>query len=178
MTEDVEARLRAALRAHADLVEELPDRALPPPRSSTATRRWGGSVLVAAAAAAVVAGAMWFGGGGSTEPDHTAAPSSDGPMAATAPSEGPWVQSAPEAPGQPFDLYTHCGVRGADIGGVWFAAQPPLTAGGGNPPEGRGNPVQTGTLTMLSPTEAVFRDDAGHEVRLQADEAARPAPCD
>jgi hypothetical protein len=178
VTEDVEARLRAALQAHADLVEDLADRALPPPRPATATRRWRGSVLVAAAAAAVVAGAVWFGGGGSTEPDHTAAPSSDGPVEATAPSDGPSVQSAPEAGGQPFDLYTHCGVRGADIGGVWFVAEPPLTDGEGNPPDGWGNPYQPGTLTLLSPTDAVFRDDAGHEVQLHADEAARPAPCE
>ena len=32
------------------------------------------------------------------------------------------------------DLYTHCGVLGIDIGGVWFAADPPLVEGAGNPP--------------------------------------------
>jgi hypothetical protein len=69
-------------------------------------------------------------------------------------------------------------VRGLDINGVWFAADPPLVEEGGHPPAGWGNPDQPGTLTMLSGTEAVFRDDAGHEVRLRADESARPPLCE
>ena len=78
----------------------------------------------------------------------------------------------------PVDLYTHCGVFGIDIGGIWFAADPPLVEGAGNPPPGWGNPYQPGTLTLLTADEAVFGDDAGHEVRLRADEPARPAPCE
>ena len=41
----------------------------------------------------------------------------------------------------PLDLYTHCGVFGTDIGGAWFAADPPLVEGAGNPPPGWGEPV-------------------------------------
>jgi hypothetical protein len=79
----------------------------------------------------------------------------------------------------PFDLLTHCGVVGADIGGVWFAADPPLLDGPGNPPPGWGNPYQRGTLTLLNAGEALFADGAGHQVRLRAaDAAARPAPCE
>ena len=176
MVEDVEARLRAALRAHADLVEAPSDSAgAPPPARSRshAGRRRGAAALVAAAAAAVIGGAVWLGAGGPAESDRAAAPSSDGPSS-VASAAGP---SAPDA-GRPFDLFTRCGVLGADVDGVWFAAEPPLTDGQGNPPDGWGNPDQPGTLTMLSATEAVFRDDAGHEVQLRADDAARPAPCE
>jgi hypothetical protein len=40
----------------------------------------------------------------------------------------------------------------------------PLTDGAGNPPSGWGNPYQDGTMTLLSPSTAVFRDSAGHRV--------------
>jgi hypothetical protein len=173
----VEARLRAALRAHADLVQAPFEGAeITPPalRRSHPGRRWAASAL---AAAAVIAAAVWLGTGGTAEDRRVAGPSAAaGPTVAVVPSEGPSVQSA--AAGQPFDLSTRCGVLGADVGGVWFAAEPPLTDGQGNPPEGWADPYQPGTLTILSATEAVFRDDAGHEVRLRADNAARPAPCD
>jgi hypothetical protein len=182
VAEDVENRLRAALRAHAALVEDPPEGAVRPAPPATAGRRWGGSVLVAAAAAAaaaVVAGGLWLGGG---TPDRAAAPPSDGPVAATVPADPSDEVSAAAPPevgsSRPFDLYTHCGVLGADIDGVWFAADPPLTDGDGNPPDGWGNPYQPGTLTLASSTEAVFRDDAGHEVVLRAvEDSARPRPC-
>jgi hypothetical protein len=76
------------------------------------------------------------------------------------------------------DLSTHCGVRGVDIGGVWFAADPPLVEEGGHPPAGWSDPEQPGRVTMLSATEAVFADDLGHQVRLHADESARPPLCE
>jgi hypothetical protein len=181
VTEDVEARLRAALRAHADLVEEPADDAAPPaPGRSRAARRWGSSVLAAAATAAVIGGAVWLGAGGPAGADRTASPPSDD-APASVPASGPVASAAgPSAmdAGRPFDLYTHCGVLGADVDGVWFVAEPPLTDGAGNPPAGWGNPEQAGTLTMVSPTEAVFRDDVGHEVRLRADDAARPPLCE
>jgi hypothetical protein len=183
VTEDVEARLRAALHAHADLVQEPADGAGAPPAPgrSRAARRWGSAVLAAAAAAAVVGGAVWLGAGGTAGSDRAASPSPD--STSTMPADGPSAVASAAGPsaldaGRPFDLYTHCGVLGADVGGVWFAAEPPLTDGAGNPPAGWANPEQPGTLTMVSPTEAVFRDDAGHEVRLRADDAARPALCE
>jgi hypothetical protein len=76
----------------------------------------------------------------------------------------------------PFDLHTHCGVRGADVGGIWFTADSPLVEEAG-PPAGWGDPYQRGTLTLESEDEAVFRDDAGHELRLRAAESERPPPC-
>jgi len=68
---------------------------------------------------------------------------------------------------QPYQLYTHCGIDEARIGNRYFEAVHPLTDGQGNPPPGWGNPYQQGTMTQLSPAEAVFRDRAGHQVQFQ-----------
>jgi hypothetical protein len=64
----------------------------------------------------------------------------------------------------PYRLYTHCGIDKARIGYRYFEAVYPLSDGQGNPPAGWGNPFQQGTMTLLSPSEASFRDDAGHHV--------------
>ncbi|MGW1763315.1 hypothetical protein ACWCQL_04355 [Streptomyces sp. NPDC002073] len=68
----------------------------------------------------------------------------------------------------PFELYTHCGIDEARIGSTYFEAHTPLYGGSGNPPEGWDNPTQRGTMTLKSETEAVFTDDAGHEVKFRA----------
>jgi hypothetical protein len=68
---------------------------------------------------------------------------------------------------QPYQLYTHCGIDEARIGNRYFEAVHPLSDGQGNPPPGWGNPYQQGTMTQLSPAEAVFRDRAGHQVQFQ-----------
>ena len=65
-----------------------------------------------------------------------------------------------------YTLYTHCGIRFAKIGGRWFEADRPLSDGSGNPPPGWGNPVQPGTIRMLSASVAEFRDSLGHVVRF------------
>ena len=67
---------------------------------------------------------------------------------------------------QPYQLYTHCGVDEARIGHRYFEAVHPLSDGAGNPPAGWGNPYQQGTMTLLSPATAVFRDHAGHRVQF------------
>lgn len=67
-----------------------------------------------------------------------------------------------------FDLYTHCGIEEARIGSTYYEAHPPLSDGSGNPPAGWENPVQPGTMTLVSGNEAVFRDDRGHEVVFRA----------
>ena len=64
----------------------------------------------------------------------------------------------------PYDLYTHCGIDYAQVGNRYYEATPPLSDGSGNPPPGWGNPYQPGTLTVISPTQAVFTDKAGHRV--------------
>ncbi len=40
-------------------------------------------------------------------------------------------------------------------------------------PRGWGNPYQQGTMTLLSPAEAVFRDRAGHQVRFRLRSSAK-----
>ena len=67
----------------------------------------------------------------------------------------------------PYMLYTHCGIEEARIGNRYFEAVHPLSDGQGNPPPGWGNPYQQGTMTLLSPTKAVFRDQAGHQVQFR-----------
>jgi hypothetical protein len=190
VSDDLERRLRDSLRAYAETVGAPEDDALPTkPAEAPVVQRWRGAVLAAAAAAVVATGSVWAISAQRDGADSSAtsavartdAPEST-PQEAAAPS-GTAADSAEALgavlPGTPvrYVLYTHCGIRGADIGGVWFAAEPALVEEYG-PPPGWGNPVQPGTLTLLSATAAVFTDHAGHEVRLRADEAARPAPCD
>lgn len=68
----------------------------------------------------------------------------------------------------PFDLYTHCGIDEALIGSVHFEADEPLIGEAISAPPGWGNPYQRGTMTLVSPDRAVFRDDSGHEVRFHS----------
>jgi hypothetical protein len=202
VSDELEQRLRSSLRAYADLVdaptgEDLPARSATPATPRAALRRWRGATLVAAAAAAVVAGSVWLVTGDGNEPVAATSagsvesgaegsaelPESDTWAAAEAPAGPGDVLAPPPSPevgvAYPLDLLTHCGVLGTDIGGVWFAADPPLVDGAGNPPPGWGNPYQRGTVTLLTSGEAVFGDEAAHEVRLRAaDESARPGPCD
>ncbi|WP_405769638.1 hypothetical protein OG539_33890 [Actinacidiphila glaucinigra] len=72
----------------------------------------------------------------------------------------------------PYELYTHCGIDEALIGSTYFEAETPLSDGSFNPPPGWDNPTQHGTMTLLSPTEAVFTDPKGHEVRFRARKGA------
>jgi hypothetical protein len=186
VSDDLERRLRDSLRAYAELVD-APDSAVPSARATPKAplRRWRGAVLAAAAAAVVVTGSVWF---VDVKGADNSASSAASDMAATAGGPQSDTGAAAEAKSAsaslevgvayPFDLYTHCGVRGADLGGVWFAVGPPLVEGAGNPPSGWGNPYQHGTVTLLTADRAVFRDDAGHEVVLRADGSARPEPCD
>ena len=199
MSDDLERRLREALHAYADRVDAPADESLParPAAPRRVVRRWRGAVLAAAAAAAVVIGSLVVvnvRAGDSPSAAGTAvsgsgqmpaeSPQSDSATAAdqalsgeAASADGVSLPPSPE-PGVAYAvyLYTHCGVRGLDIGGVWFAADPPLVEDD-SPPPGWDDPEQRGAVTLLSHDEAVFRDDAGHEVRLRADESARPPLC-
>ncbi|MGH3525504.1 MAG: hypothetical protein ACRDU4_22415, partial [Mycobacterium sp.] len=73
------------------------------------------------------------------------------------------------APGAtPFSLYTHCGINETRIGSTYYVADTPLSDGNGNPPSGWGNPYQVGTITLPSPSVAIFRDNHGHTVTFHA----------
>jgi hypothetical protein len=109
--------------------------------------RW----LWAAAIAAVPLAAVLAGCGAASSP---APPPSLTTAAATTTAPKP----------APYDLYTHCGIDYARVGNRYYEATPPLSDGSGNPPPGWGNPYQPGILTVISPTQAVFTDKAGHRV--------------
>jgi hypothetical protein len=125
-------------------------------------RRWGGPPVAVAAITIIL----------------TACGS--GPAAQVTPSARPSATAAAGvgAP-QPYQLLTHCGIDWARIGNRDFEAVHPLSDGQGNPPPGWGNPSQPGTMTLLSPSRAVFRDHAGHQVyfRLRPGATAFSHPC-
>lgn len=119
-------------------------------------RAWFPWVLgVAAAAVAIVAGQL-LGTAASPVPAH---PGASPAAAAPAP--------ASSAPPAPYVLLTHCGIDEARIGDTYYEADHPLLVDYG-PPAGWDNPEQTGTMTLLSSSRAVFRDDAGHTVYFHA----------
>jgi hypothetical protein len=198
MNSDVETRVRSSLRAYADLVEERGPAVVPARPAAGTVRRWRAPALVSAAAVLAVLGSVWLVDvqGWGVDPVLAPAPTTveAGPEVAGDRATG---SAAPEAagpdtgdasiakPGAPsvgvpylFELYTHCGITGAWIGGVWFAAVPPLVDGAGGPPAGWANPSQPGTLTLLTSQEALFRDPAGHQVRFRAAPGSEPPPCD
>jgi len=116
-------------------------------------RRCGGPAMAGAVMAAVLAAC---GGGQASQVATPARPATAVTRAAAA-----------AGPARPYQLYTHCGIDEARIGNRYFEAVHPLSDGHGNPPSGWGNPYQAGTMTLLSPATAVFRDKAGHQVRFR-----------
>jgi hypothetical protein len=103
---------------------------------------------------------------------NLAACSSSGPVRTTDARSGrptePQPSSRPASTGVPYSLYTHCGIREARLGPTYYVADNPVDGGSGNPPAGWGNPYQPGTMTTLSPSVAIFRDDLGHVVHFHA----------
>jgi hypothetical protein len=198
MNTEIEARLRSSLRAYADLVEEREPAVVPARPKKGAARRWRAPALVSAAAVLAVLGTVWLVGvqGWGADPVLAPAPATQvaGPEGAADDASGsadPEVADPASGdasialPGSPtvgvpylFELYTHCGVTGARIGGTWFAAEPPLVDDAGGAPSGWADPSQPGTLTLLTSTDAVFRDPVGHEVRFHAAPGSEPDPCD
>ncbi|MYX38366.1 MULTISPECIES: hypothetical protein [unclassified Streptomyces] len=111
------------------------------------------TALAAAAAAAVLTGCT------DGDPTSVVLPTAAAP-------------SIPAPTSIPYELYTHCGIDEARIGSTYFEAETPLSDGSFNPPPGWDNPTQHGTMTLVSPTEAVFTDPKGHEVRFRARKGA------
>jgi hypothetical protein len=65
-----------------------------------------------------------------------------------------------------FQLYTHCGLEAPTAmdfdGSFWDpVGARPTSSGGGNPPAGYGNPIDLGTITLISPTRAQYRSRTG-----------------
>jgi hypothetical protein len=77
------------------------------------------------------------------------------------------------AKSMPYNLYTHCGISEVRVGNKYYTAVRPLSDGSGNPPPGWANPYQAGTMTLVSATEAVFTDSAGHHVVFTVRPGAR-----
>jgi hypothetical protein len=81
-------------------------------------------------------------------------------------------------PDRQFELYTHCGINGAMIDGVWWRSTTALNDGNGNPPPGWGNPYQSGVLHFLDGSAAVFRaSDPNLSVKLQRTHGTDPLLC-
>ncbi len=76
-----------------------------------------------------------------------------------------------------FTLLTHCGVEYAYFDGRYWVVDPP-NEDPANPPAGWGNPVDQGTMVLLSDDEAVYRNAAGGEARFRpASSEFRPPGC-
>lgn len=141
----IEDRLRAAFTALADTVDT------PPPGLRRPTHR-ARAIVGAAAAVLIVAGGAWL----AFQPSR---PGSDPP-----PTTPPAASSvAPPPVTIPYELYTHCGIDEATVGNSFYEAEQAIPG----PPPGWGNPYQQGTMTLVSSTEVVFRDDVGHVVRFR-----------
>ena len=63
-----------------------------------------------------------------------------------------------------FQLYTHCGLDwplAMDFDGSFWDPIGVASDGYGNPPPGYGNPIDRGTITLISPTLARYRSSTG-----------------
>jgi hypothetical protein len=64
------------------------------------------------------------------------------------------------------DLGTHCGLTQVKFAGGFWDIQGSLDDGNGNPPPGFGNPMDAGTITLISGEEAIYRNQAGEQRKL------------
>jgi len=78
---------------------------------------------------------------------------------------------------EPYQLYTHCGIRWAKFHGTYWKTSQLLSDGQGNPPAGWGNPFQAGILTFTSPTTAVFKSKAGNVIFTRTARTDPPFVC-
>ena len=95
----------------------------------------------------------------STETAGRGTPTAREPAHRTGPA-----RDAGSADGVPFNLYTHCGIRWAKIRGTFWYAEHEMSDGNGNPPEGWGNPIQSGRLSFQSRRTATFTSTAGQVI--------------
>jgi hypothetical protein len=83
----------------------------------------------------------------------------------------PQERAAPQASadrGQPFSLYTHCGIDELRFEGSFYQRSGGLLDdGSGNPPAGWGNPSQAGWLSSAGGGIVVFTDRQGHREQFE-----------
>lgn len=79
--------------------------------------------------------------------------------------------------GNPYRLYTHCGIEWARIDGTFWRANQPLSDGSGNPPPGWGNPFQDGSLDLIGRTSARFTSPAGTVLFQRTSRTHPPVIC-
>lgn len=79
----------------------------------------------------------------------------------------------------PYSLHTHCGVKSARIGGLWWRAIDPPHGGEGpaSAPEGWADPYQKGSLTVISDERSVFRAQGAKVVFTPAPDGAPARLC-
>lgn len=161
---DLEHRLNAAFTALADTVDARDQHAASrQPSRSRGNARPGLVAAAAAGAALVIGGAIVVLGPPSGTTPSGAQDTTESSTPSSAVSSFP-ISAPPTASATPYRLYTHCGIDEAKLGDTFYEALTPLHDGAHNPPPDWGNPYQEGTMTVTSATEAVFRDDKGHEV--------------
>jgi len=80
-----------------------------------------------------------------------------------------------------FRLYTHCGLNnptGPDFDGSFWESAGAADDGSGNPPPGFGNPIDNGTMRLLSANLAEYRSSQGVTVRFSRHSGSKVAsPC-
>jgi hypothetical protein len=89
------------------------------------------------------------------------------------------AEATGSAGGEPFEVYTHCGVESARIQGRWWHAEPPLyNEARSGPPAGWGDPHQKGTLRVESDARAVFEAKGQQVVFVPAPDNQPVRMCD
>ncbi|MCI0343939.1 MAG: hypothetical protein L0221_00660 [Chloroflexi bacterium] len=67
-----------------------------------------------------------------------------------------------------FEVFTHCGFTASafDFDGSFWTVVGPGDDGNGNPPQGIGNPSDTGVIQLIGANEAIWTSTSGTQVQL------------
>lgn len=77
-----------------------------------------------------------------------------------------------------YEMYVHCGVEWALIDGAWWQSDY-LSDGNANPPDGWGNPVDAGRLTLTSPDTASYAGGPDTSITFRrTDVLVNPVQCE
>jgi hypothetical protein len=103
------------------------------------------------------------------------------PTPTPSPTESRPVYPPPYGPGMTigkeydYSLNTHCGIEFATFDGRRWRTEP-LNDGSGNPPDGWGNPTQSGAVVLLARDRAEFRGDNGETLLFEPTDE-KPSMC-